>query len=62
MVTVQTMTSVTPVISAPNTATAPLSDLEMRIDPEQTLDLFTMQPKVSQPLQSKLITRNVNCK
>lgn len=34
-------------ISPPTTATAPLSDLEMRIDPERALDLFTMFPKVS---------------
>jgi hypothetical protein len=46
------MTSVTPTVSAPNSATAPLSDLEMRIDPEQTLDLFTMQPKVSRRIRS----------
>lgn len=28
---------------------APLSDLELRIDTERTLDLFTMMPKVSPP-------------
>lgn len=32
--------------ATPTTATAPLSDLELRIDPERTLDLFTMLPKV----------------
>jgi hypothetical protein len=26
---------------------APLSDLELRIDPEKTIDLFSMIPKVS---------------
>ncbi|WWC87232.1 uncharacterized protein L201_002120 [Kwoniella dendrophila CBS 6074] len=31
--------------SVPTTATAPLSDLEMRIDPERTIDLFSMTPK-----------------
>lgn len=41
------MTSSTPAIkSPPNTATMPLSDLELRIDPERAIDLFTMTPKV----------------
>ena len=30
----------------PTTALAPLSDLELRLDPERTLDLFTMTHKV----------------
>lgn len=32
-----------PVLPSP----ASVADLEMRIDPERTLDLFTMMPKVS---------------
>lgn len=34
-----------PAISVPNEAS--LSDLELRIDTERTIDLFTMNPKVS---------------
>jgi hypothetical protein len=41
------MTAVTPTITTPNTASAPLSDLELRIETDRTLDLFTMQLKVS---------------
>lgn len=33
-------------VSTPTTARAPLSDLELRLDVERTLDLFTMTHKV----------------
>lgn len=46
-ITVPKMTAVTPTITTPNTASAPLSDLELRIETDRTLDLFTMQLKVS---------------
>ena len=45
-VNIPKMTAVTPTITTPNTAGAPLTDLELRIDTERTLDLFTMQLKV----------------
>lgn len=47
--------------------TSPLSDLELRIDPEKTIDLFTMKLKVTYfsiralEVQVLIITaRNVN--
>ena len=35
--------------STPISAGSPVSDLEMRIDTERTMDLFTMMPKVCLP-------------
>lgn len=37
---------------------ASVADLEMRIDPERTLDLFTMMPKVSSQNILVVKTRN----
>ena len=38
-----------PTISTPTSAQTSLTDLELRIDPERTIDLFTMNPKVGRP-------------
>jgi hypothetical protein len=45
-ITVPKMTAVTPTVTTPDSAIAPLSDLELRIDTERTIDLFSMQLKV----------------
>ncbi|WRT65017.1 uncharacterized protein IL334_001958 [Kwoniella shivajii] len=43
---VSTNTSTAPSMSTPTSASAtPLSDLELKIDPERTIDLFSMAPK-----------------
>jgi len=42
-----------------------VGDLEMKINTERTLDLFTMMPKVSplfREFQFRLMSRNVNYK
>jgi hypothetical protein len=64
-VSIPKMTAVTPTILTPNTASAPLSDLELRIDTERTLDLFTMQLKVrlaDHESRSHIDTRDASCR
>ncbi|WVF70066.1 hypothetical protein IAT40_004853 [Kwoniella sp. CBS 6097] len=43
--TIQVPVASAPSIATPTSAGSPLSDLELRIDPERAIDLFSMKPK-----------------